>query len=61
MKEGSQRNVKKVTMITAIIILITGSGWLMFAISAGMFIPHDERFAVEPGKFSPDIMAAKKG
>ena len=60
MKEGRRRKVKKITMITTLIILIMGLGWLMLAISAGMFIPHDGRFAVEPGKFSPDIMSAKK-
>jgi len=35
-------------------------GWLALAFNAGMFIPHDERYAVEPGDFTPDVFASQK-
>lgn len=34
--------------------------WAVMAVRAGMFIPHDGRWAVRPGEFSPDGMAAHK-
>lgn len=46
--------------IAAITILVVLAGWLALAVSAGMFIPHDERFAVEPWEFSSDVMSTHK-
>jgi hypothetical protein len=61
MKEGKQWNLnKKIMIIAAITVLVVLVGWLILAVSAGMFIPNDKRFAVELGKFSPDAMSANK-
>ena len=34
--------------------------WLALAANAGMFIPNDDRFAVEPGAFTQDALAREK-
>ena len=34
--------------------------WGALAWNSGMFIPHDERFAVEPGSFAADVFASRK-
>lgn len=39
---------------------IAGLVWTVLAAHAGMFIPHDDRLAVQPGVFSPDAMSAAK-
>lgn len=50
----------KVWKIAAISAVSLAAIWAVMALRAGMFIPHDERWAVRPGAFSPDAMAAHK-
>ncbi len=39
---------------------LLGLIWLALAAYSGTFIPHDSRYAVAPGDFTPDSMAAYK-
>ncbi len=41
-------------------VAIVGVLWTVLAARAGMFIPHDELLAVQPGEFSPDAISAAK-
>jgi pimeloyl-ACP methyl ester carboxylesterase len=39
---------------------IAFAGWLLLAASAGMFIPHDGRYAVSPGETTDDGFSSQK-
>jgi pimeloyl-ACP methyl ester carboxylesterase len=47
---------KIVASITGVLLV----GWGLLAWESGSFIPDDTRYAVVPGDFTPDAMAAKK-
>ena len=46
--------------IAASVIGVLVVGWLIVAYQSGTFIPDDSRYAVAPGKFTPDAMAPYK-
>lgn len=46
--------------VIAAAAVVLGLAWLAMAVDAGMFIPHDGRFAVQPGQFTPDALASEK-
>src|SRR4030095_14358434 len=50
----------KTTIVIAIIVGLLSATWLGIAYKSGAFIPHDARYAVEPGEFTPDAMATHK-
>jgi len=50
------RLIKIVGFAVAALALV----WVVLAFNAGMFVPHDERLAVEPGAFTPDVFASQK-
>lgn len=41
-------------------IFVLALGWLILAYESGTFIPDDSRYAVAPGDFTPDALAAHK-
>jgi len=45
--------------VTVFIVIASALIWAILAWNAGMFIPHDKRYAIEPSSFS-DVMAADK-
>jgi len=46
--------------IAVLVLAALLSGWLILAYLSGTFIPDDSRYAVAPGAFTPDAMAAHK-
>src|SRR4030095_12189120 len=52
--------LKKFMLIIGLTGLILVLAWIILAGLAGMFIPHDNRYAVKPGNFSPDVMSNHK-
>jgi pimeloyl-ACP methyl ester carboxylesterase len=47
------------TAIAVVATLVT-LAWVMLAYKSGTFIPDDARYAIAPGEFTPDAMAANK-
>lgn len=50
----------KILLPVATLIGLVVIGWLVLADRSGAFIPYDPRFAVKPGDFTPDALAAQK-
>jgi 2-hydroxymuconate-semialdehyde hydrolase len=47
-------------ILTVAAVGLLGLTWLALAYESGTFIPDDGRYAVAPGEFTPDAMAAHK-
>jgi pimeloyl-ACP methyl ester carboxylesterase len=55
-----EMSTMRVLMIAGLVLAALALLWTALAWNAGMFIPHDERFAVEPSSFTPDVFATRK-
>jgi pimeloyl-ACP methyl ester carboxylesterase len=52
--------LKKFMLIIGLTGLTLVLAWIILAALSGMFIPHDNRYAVKPGEISPDIVSSHK-
>ena len=52
--------MRRVWVWVGIVIAVLAVGWTILAWRAGMFIPHDGRWAVAPGEFTDDGFSQQK-
>ncbi|MBT9446647.1 MAG: alpha/beta hydrolase [Hyphomonadaceae bacterium] len=52
--------MRRMTSFAAILVAVLLLGWTFLAWRAGMFIPHDGRWAVAPGAFTADGFSQQK-
>jgi len=52
--------MRRVWVWVGLVVAVLAVGWTFLAWRAGMFIPHDGRWAVEPGEFTDDGFSQEK-
>lgn len=52
--------MRRVRVAAFAVVVVLSLGWVFLAFRAGMFIPHDGRWAVTPGEFTDDGFSHQK-